>query len=392
MPTIVDPPQRGIPDREFSRRSHQAQAMMRDAGLDAVVLMTEPEVEYFTGFNTFFWQSPTRPWFVVLPADGKPIGVVPELGAGTMASAWVSEVRAWSSPNPRDEGVSLLASTLMNLAERHSSIGFLLGAETHVRMPHDDFNRLRELLRGVEIVDATWLVRQLRMVKSETEIDKMRHICRITSQAFQDVPRLITSGLSEREAVGKFRTNLLSLGADNVPFLVGSSAPGGIQDIIRFPTDRLLSEGDVLFLDTGANFDGYYSDFDRNFAIGSASEATMRAYDLVYRATEAGLLAVRAGSTTTAVWQAMASVLADGGAAPSGVGRMGHGIGLRTTEWPSLTEQDGTMLQPGMVLAIEPGFEYEPGKIMLHEENIVIRDDGIELLSTRADRSMPVLP
>ena len=180
-------------------------------------------------------------------------------------------------------------------------------------------------------------------------------------------------------------------GADTVPYIVSTAGKDGSDDAIRFPNDRALVEGDVLFIDTGAEIDGYFCDFDRNFAIGRASDATQRAYDLAYRATDAGIAAVRPGARACDVWTAMADVLASGGAKGGGVGRMGHGVGLHNTEWPSLMATDQTVLQEGMVLAIEPGYDFAPGKMMLHEENVVVRSDGAELITRRAAREIPIL-
>ena len=87
------------------------------------------------------------------------------------------------------------------------------------------------------------------------------------------------------------------------------------------------------------------------------------------------------------MWQ----VLADGGAAGHTVGRLGHGIGMQLTEWPSHTQTDHTVLQPGMVLTLEPGLQIAPGKMMVHEENIVIRETGAELLTRRAPAELPII-
>ena len=64
---------------EFEHRTERAQQLMRAQGLDALFLMSEPEVRYFSGFRTLFWQSPTRPWFVIVPSSGKPIAVCRKL-------------------------------------------------------------------------------------------------------------------------------------------------------------------------------------------------------------------------------------------------------------------------------------------------------------------------
>ena len=96
----ITPPPRGFPTTEFERRMARVQAAMHAAKIDAVLLTTEPDVRYYTGFFTQFWESPTRPWFTILPADGKPIAVIPGIGAAGMHDTWVDDVRTWSSPRP----------------------------------------------------------------------------------------------------------------------------------------------------------------------------------------------------------------------------------------------------------------------------------------------------
>lgn len=382
---------RGFPVSEFENRVQNAQQMMRMANLDALLFMTEREFTYFAGFQSNFWQSPTGPWFLIVPAEGKPIAVIPSIGENALKISWIDDVRIWSSPNPEDEGISLLADTLKGLAHKHARIGVPMGPETHMRMPANDVTMLRDVLDCVAMVDATDILRNLRMVKSEREIAKHRHIASLVSDAYDDIGKIVKAGMSEREIITAYRLDFLSRGADTVPYIVATAAQDGTDDAIRYPNDRPLVSGDVLFIDTGAEIDGYYCDFDRNFAIAHASDATKRAYDLAYSATDAGIAAVRPGARACDVWQAMADVLAAGGAQGGGVGRMGHGIGLHNTEWPSLMATDQTVLQEGMILAIEPGYDFAPGKMMLHEENVIVRADGAELLTRRASEEIPIL-
>jgi Xaa-Pro aminopeptidase len=91
------------------------------------------------------------------------------------------------------------------------------------------------------------------------------------------------------------------------------------------------------------------------------------------------------------VWQAMWTVLETGGALGNDVGRMGHGLGIQLTEGPSVTPTDETVLQPGMVITLEPGMTFAPGKQMVHEENLLITELGAELLSRRAAAEIPVI-
>lgn len=385
------PPPRGFTLAEFEHRTASAQRRMSALGVDALLLSTEPEVRYFTGFHTQFWESPTRPWFVIVPLEGKPIAVIPEIGQSGMAGTWVDDIRTWPAPRPLDDGISLLAGTLNGLSARFGRIGVPLGHESHIRMPGADFARLRDLLEGIEIADAAPLIHALRNVKSESEIAKIRHVCQLASDAFEALPASLQAGQSERQNCQRLRMDLLQRGADNSPYLIAGSGPGGYDSIIMGPGDRIIEQGDVLIIDTGTVFDGYFCDFDRNYSFGPPGEAVRRAHDVVYRATDAGIAAARPGATCSDLANAMARVLDEGGALGNDVGRLGHGLGMQLTEGPSNTPNDHTVLQPGMVLTIEPGMAFAPGKHIVHEENIVIQEDGAHLLSRRAPREMPVV-
>lgn len=387
----VTPPPRGFTRAEFEDRLDRAQARMHAAGLDAVLLTTEADVRYYTGFLTQFWESPTRPWFVLLPADGKPVAVIPEIGAAGMAATWVEDIRTWPAPSPGDDGVSLLAAAIDEMPVRHGRLGVALGHETHVRMPQADFRRLVDGLRGREIADATDLLRRVRFVKSPAEIAKIAFACALTSDAFDALPGRAAVGDTEREICRRMRIDLLERGADATPYMISGSGPDGYDSIIMGPTDRALRDGDVLIIDTGTTYDGYFCDFDRNFAFGRASDVARRAYATVYAATDAGLAAARPGATTSDVWAAMWAVMEAGGALGNSVGRLGHGLGSQLTEWPSNTADDGTVLEPGCVITLEPGMAFAPGRQMVHEENIVITDDGARLLSRRAPADLPVV-
>jgi len=336
-------PARGFPATEFEARTAKAQRLMAEAGIDALLFCTEPEVRYFSGFLTPFWQSPTRPWFLIVPREGKPVAVIPGIGQETMAATWIDDIRTWASPCPKDEGVSLLSDALRELGGK--TIGVPMGEESALRMSLADFDRIREIT-GATFVDAGPIVRACRFVKSEAEIEKIAHICAVSSDAFDRTGEVIKAGMPLSEAFRAFRIELLAQGADEVPYLV----------------------------DTGSTFDGYFCDYDRNYAIGHADEDAKAAYRTLYAATDAAFAAAKPGATCADLYTAMVSVIGDDG---GGIGRFGHGL--------------GTVLVPGMVLTLEPSMAIGPGKMMVHEENIVIREDGAHLLSRRADPELPVI-
>lgn len=384
-------PQRGFSQSEFEHRAQKAQRVMNEEKLDAILLTTEPNVRYFSGFLTQFWQSPTRPWFLIVPREGELIAVIPEIGRAGMESTWVNDIRTWGSPCPEDDGITLLAQALSEVTVRFGRIGMTLGQESHLRMPANNFKQMTEKISPTEIVDVALHLHSLKKIKSEAEIQKIEHICQITSGAFENLPSQIRIGETQRQICLKLRQDILKRGGDNSPYLIAGSGSGGYDNIIMGPTESVLENGHVLIIDTGSTFDGYFCDFDRNFAFGNLPEEARRAYETVYHATDVGIESARPGKTTTDVWQAMWSVLEKGGALGNSVGRMGHGLGMELTEWPSVMPGDDTLLEPGMVLTIEPGMSFAPGKEMVHEENILITEEGARILTRRAPAEMPII-
>jgi Xaa-Pro aminopeptidase len=359
--------------------------------LAGVLLTTQADVQYFTGFQTLFWQSPTRPWFVFVPATGKPIAIIPEIGAALMRQTWVDDIRTWAAPAPDDDGVSLLTELLMPLARENVQIGVPKGHETALRMPLSDWERLNAALPGLRVADAAPVIQNLRSIKSPAEIAKLSHICAIGSAVFAKVPDFVHEGMGLDACFRKFKQTALSGGADDVPYLVGGAAQGGYADVISPPTSQPLQRGDVLMMDTGCVWDGYYCDFDRNWAIGHADDQARRAYDTLWRATEAGLEAAKPGNTCRDLFRAMSHVIAEMDDSGGDIGRLGHGLGLQLTEQPSHAAFDHTELKENMVLTLEPSLSYGDGLMMVHEENIVLCPDGPRLLSTRAPATLPII-
>jgi len=385
-------PPRSFPDDEFEGRLALAQVAMHQQKMDAVVVSMPQNFRYFSGFNSQFWESPTRPFFIVLPHQGLPIAVVPGIGGPAMETTWIRDIRTWPAPRPEDDGVSLLDSTLSALPRRFGRVGWEMGRESIVRMPIIDFDRLRARISGIEFVDAAPLIWGLRMVKSPREIDKIRVACAIGSDTFDLFTQRVRYGDSEIDMARAFRQAAFACGADNAPFVSVCSGMGGYSQIIVGPQETPQTDGQVMFIDTGLQFDAYFCDFDRNFAFGHITDAAKRAHEAVWHATQAGIDAARPGVTCEDLWAVQNKVLnAAGATSGNNVGRSGHGLGLHLTEPPSNMPGDHTILKPGMVMTIEPGMEYAPGKMIVHEENLVITEDGCELLTRRASREMPVI-
>lgn len=375
---------------EFQSRSARLQAAMEKIGCDALLLTSPTDIFYVTGFLTRFWESPTRPWFVIVPSNRDPIAIIPSIGAEPMGRTWLSDIRLWNAPDPEDDGVTLLADTIYECVPEHGRVGLPMGLETHLRMPLSDYARLTSLIGNRSFTDATAAIQGVRAIKSEQEIARIRKSCAVADRAFARLPEFVSAGDGLDAVFRQFQAVLLSEGADWVSYLAGGAGLAGYGDVISAASRQELQMDDVLMLDTGAVCDGYFCDFDRNFAIGSAPQHSKTAYATLYAATEIALDGLKPGMRASDAHRLLHSAISSRGMRPL-AGRLGHGLGISLTEWPSFTAKDHTVLEEGMVLTIEPGVEIAKGCIMVHEENIVLRADSCELLSTRASAELPVI-
>ena len=154
----------------------------------------------------------------------------------------------------------------------------MMGLETHVRAPLADVDRVRDNLaaKGIDVVNGGEVIRQARLVKSKLEVDKIRHAAQIASAAFAALPARLNamrelSGngiVTERDARDALRLTMIEFGADDTAYVMAQSGQGGYDNIVLEPSDKELTSGDVLVIDTGMQFDGYWADFDRNFIVG----------------------------------------------------------------------------------------------------------------------------
>ncbi|MCL4676025.1 MAG: Xaa-Pro peptidase family protein, partial [Pararhodobacter sp.] len=311
-------PERSLifPAQEYRARVTALQGEMAGPGFDALLLTSPADVFYVTGFLTRFWESPARPWFVIVPAQGQPVAVIPAIGADLMGRTWIRDIRTWDAPDPVDDGVSLLADTLREIVPEAGRLGVPMGLETHLRMPLADYTRVTALLAPRLILDATATVQRVREIKSEAEIARIRATCRIADAAFARVPEFARAGRPLDRVFRDFQIALLEEGADWVSYTAGGAGPGGYGDVISPAATTPLRPGDILMLDTGAVKEGYFCDFDRNYAVGAPGDPARRAQAAPFRAPEAALEPLRPGMTARDQHRRLLDALQAEGATP----------------------------------------------------------------------------
>ncbi|MEC9102193.1 MAG: aminopeptidase P family N-terminal domain-containing protein, partial [Pseudomonadota bacterium] len=241
-----------FPAQEYRGRVARVQAAMAAAGAEALLLTMPEDIFYITGFLTRFWESPARPWFVIVPAKGDPVAVIPAIGVDLMSRTWITHIRSWPAPDPRDDGVSLLAETLCDLVPENGTIATPMGAETHLHAPLGHYDAVKRLLGQRRIIDGTHLIQSVREIKSEAEIAKIRETCGIADRAFARVPEFAREGAPLDQVFRDFQIALLQEGADWVSYVAGGAGQGGYTDVISPAAAQPLQAGDILMLDTGA--------------------------------------------------------------------------------------------------------------------------------------------
>jgi len=264
-----------------------------------------------------------------------------------------------------------------------------------MRMPAADWKRLTKMVKPrIEMTDASLLLRKLRLLKSNAEINEIRESCRIQSEAMNNIQNVVRVGMTEKEIARIARIELLKNGADRVDYIACASGPGGYTDIVSAASTRRLQEGDVLIIDAGTIVNDYFCDFNRNWYVGWEIPSSIREMEeALHSAIDAGMRAAVPGRNTADVWHAMAAKMPI--STGDSLGRMGHSVGLAITEWPSIQSKAANAnvtLEEGMVFAIEPALGYgDIGQFLVHEEDIVVRNGGAQLLSPRAARSMSLI-
>ena len=331
---------------------------------DAALILSEENRLYFTEFPASDGALLATPYGAVFYTDSR----YTEAAAAKIGADFVRD-----SENMYKE-----------LREQFEEYGINTVAIENDRITLADYEELKNKLPGTEFNPTAALsraVEEIRLVKSDAELDKMRAAQAIAERAFDHMLGYIRPGMTEKQVQLELDFYMLSHGAEALSFetiaVAGkkSSMPHGV------PGDNVIQPGDFLTLDFGAVVDGYHSDMTRTVAVGQPTEKQKEVYAVVLEAQLAGLAALKDGISGFDADKAARDVIEQAGYGQCFGHGTGHGVGVEIHEAPRLSPKSKATLQTGNVVTVEPGI-YLPGEFGVRIEDMaVITDDGCENLT-----------
>ncbi len=237
-------------------------------------------------------------------------------------------------------------------------------------------------------LDAAWVpttkvVEELRAVKDDYEVSRMRASLAVSEAAFEQVLPLVRPGVTEHELAVELRHRIELLGANNQPNLPILASGWRAALPHGRASSKAIERGEFVLFDFGAVLDGYYSDMTRTVVCGTADEKQREIYDLVNGANAAGVELMGAGTTGRAVDRASRQPLLAAGYEGRVHGySVGHGLGLEIHEDPFMSEGYDRPLEAGMVVTMEPGI-YLPGWGGVRiEDTVLVTEAGPDVFNT----------
>lgn len=233
------------------------------------------------------------------------------------------------------------------------------------------------------IATSDLLVEDLRVVKDPKEIDTIRVAVEVVDTAFGRVIRQIEPGMTERDVAWMLRAAVHDLGAEDIAFETIVAAGVDSAKPHYRPGLKEIPAGAPIIIDMGARVDGYHSDMTRTIVIGDPDPTFREIYELVLDAQERAEAQITPGMNGVEADAIARDVIENAGHVDHFGHSLGHGVGLAVHEGPKLSfmASEETLLEPGMVVTIEPGvYLPEWGGVRI-EDIAVVREDGLEVLT-----------
>lgn len=368
-----------FPTSVYADRLARAAQIAQRSGLDGLLVTPGPDLRYLVGSRADSFERLTC---LVVPADGNPPSVVlPRLELASLGDSAVGElnlpVHDWVDGVDPYELVSSLLPETPRVAVTDA-------------MPALHLVPLARRFGAVPAL-ATDVLRELRMIKDDAEIEALRRAGAAIDRVHARMGEWLRPGRTEADVAADITAAILAEGHTEAAFVIVGSGPHG-ADPHHEVSDRVIESGDVVVIDIGGPVEpGYNSDSTRTYVLGEPDPQVADQVAVLEAAQRAAVDAVRPGVTAESVDAAARDVLADAGLADVFVHRTGHGIGLSVHEEPYIVAGNTVVLTPGMAFSVEPGIYFRGRWGARIEDIVVVTADGCESVNKRPHK-LTVLP
>jgi len=363
----------------YARRLEQCQKLMSEKGTDALLLSQGPNMYYLSGFLE---EPSERLLTLIVPQSGGSLFVVPELYEQHVRSfSTVQHIIPWKeSQDPK----TVLSNVMTQIGRKLQKIG------VDGRMWSRFLLMLQSVMPDAVYEDANPLIGNLRITKSQQEIDFLQKAAEIADSTFTEILSECKVGVPESQIAAELVYEMRRRGAEGIAFEpIASSGPNAALPHYR-SGERRLQDGDLLVLDYGCTYHGYHSDITRTVAIGHCDTERMRAYSTVQSAQEEACQRAATGMTAQELDRIARRVIETAGYGEFFIHRTGHGIGLEVHEEPYIVEGNIARLAEGMAFSVEPGI-YIPGRFGVRIEDIVVMESGTARRLNKSSRELTVV-
>lgn len=269
-----------------------------------------------------------------------------------------------------------LFQPIAELANPAKRIGF---EEDYVTFA--DYGKLKEALPEKALISSASLIKTLRSVKDREEIKAIRQAVQCADQAFNHILKFLQIGQLEEEISTELEYAMRRAGASgrSFDFIVASGWRSALPHGVA--SSKEIKAGELLTMDFGGIFQGYCSDITRTVCLGEPDEKQQEIYQLVLQANRLGISAVAPGKTGKEVDEVVRQFLTEAGYGENFGHGLGHSVGLAIHEGPNLNTREERLLEPGMIVTVEPGI-YLPGWGGVRiEDMVLVTEDGCEVLT-----------
>lgn len=278
-----------------------------------------------------------------------------------------------------------IAESLTNICEKEQivKVGFEADYITYGQL--EDW---KKMLPNINFVPLN--LRELRAIKDQTEIDRIKKACEIGDLAFQDILKNVKSGMTERELEAIILNSFSKNGATKASF--ETIVASGFRSAMPHgkASDKVINDNEIITCDFGCVYQGFCSDMTRTFALGTIDDKLIEIHNIVKEAQMNGIKAIKSGIKIGEIDKICRDYITEKGYGQYFTHGTGHGLGIEIHEAPWVIKNEQTILKPGMVITVEPGIYIpELGGVRI-EDDILVTENGYEIL-TNSPREIDIL-